>query len=196
MIPVTPQPEPPKFSSRVREPGNIFLQEVPNPSSEQWKGKEYWRRVLPEMRDLYRGICAYCARKIPYSTGSATIDHFISKSVQPQLAYEWNNYRYVSSRFNARKGTQTILDPFTIDEDWFTIDFSSYFIRPNEDLPSDLQKRIEETIIILKLNDDEDLVEERRAWIQSFFDGQISFEHLEVEFPFIAHELARQNLTT
>jgi len=136
MIPIKPQPEPPSFEQSVRIPGKRFLAQVPHPVSEQWKGKEYWRQVLPDMRQAYEGICAYCAFWIPHSTGNHSIDHFIPKSQNPNLAYEWDNFRYVSARFNSRKGNRTILDPFTLPLNWFVIDFKSFFVSPNSGLLS------------------------------------------------------------
>ena len=194
MIPVQPQSEPPIFFGKVKEPGNRFLGRLPNPTSNQWKGKEYWRKILPEMRNLYGGICAYCAHWIPHATGNHSIEHFIPKSIRPSLAYEWSNYRYVSSRFNARKGTQRILDPFTINHNWFILDFTSFLIKSNNECSTEERKLIEDTIEILKLNKDEDLVLERKTWFEDFRNGNISYSHLERYYPFIAYELTRQNL--
>jgi hypothetical protein len=35
--------------------------------SQQWRGKEYWQRALPDMRKAYNSICS--AFWIPHSTG-------------------------------------------------------------------------------------------------------------------------------
>jgi len=146
------------------------------------------------MRVAYKGICAYRARWIPHSTGRHSIDHFIPKSVESPLAYEWSNFRYVSARFNSRKGTRSILDPFLLNEGWFILDFSTFLIKPNSILSADQQKSVQDTINILKLNTDEDLVTERQTWVEEFWAGEISFEHLEKKTPFIAYELERQNM--
>ena len=150
MIPLQPQPEPIDFSQRVRTPGAKFLKQIPKPTSKQWKGKEYWQRVLPDMRQAYKGICAYCAQWIPHSTGNHSIDHFIPKSTAPDLAYEWNNFRYVSSRFNSRKGQRSIIDPFQLENDWFTLSFPSLLIKPHPNLPSHQKTVVLDTINILK----------------------------------------------
>ncbi len=123
-----------------------------------------------------------------------SIDHFIPKSKNPSLAYKWSNFRYASSRFNSRKGARAILDPFTLQEGWFTLDFSSCLVKPGADMPPDQKNPVISTINILKLNDDEDLVEERKAWIEAHRKGEITFAHLEKMAPFIAFELRRQNL--
>ncbi len=153
MIPVDPQPEPTDFAHRVREPGREFLAVVSQPTTEQWQGKEYWQRVLPDMRIAYNGICAYCARWIPHSTGRHSIDHFIPKSVESLLAYEWRNFRYVSARFNSRKGTRSILDPFLLNEGWFILDFSTFLIKPNSILSADQKKSVWDTISITQIRE-------------------------------------------
>jgi 5-methylcytosine-specific restriction endonuclease McrA len=194
MIPVQPQPEPPVFNELVRVPGKQFLAEVPTPTTKQWEGKEYWRRALPDMRKAYKSICTYCAHWIPHSTGNHSIDHFVPRFREPNLAYEWSNFRYVAARFNSRKGTRAILDPFNLLPNWFIIDFTSLFVKPNPDLLLSQKEAVLETIKHLKLNEDDDLVAEREAWIQNYRDGHISFSFLKKQAPFIAYELERQGL--
>lgn len=194
MIPVKAQPEPGNFTERVRTPGQRFLSEVSNPTYLQWRGKEYWQRALPDMRKAYQSICAYSAFWIPHNTGNHSIDHFIPKSQDPELAYEWDNYRYVSARFNSRKGTHTITDPFKLLPGWFIISFKSFLIKPNPQLSIKQKKILEDTIGHLKLNADDELVEERQAWYQAYQKKEISFEHLKKMAPFIAFEIERQGL--
>lgn len=194
MISVQLQQEPPEFSQRVRIPGKRFLSENSSPTSRQWRNREYWQRVLPNMRKAYKGICAYSASWIPHSTGNHSIDHFIPKSRQPELAYEWDNYRYSSARFNSRKGTHSVVDPFKLLPNSFVLDFRSFFIKPNPKLPLEEQQPLRETVKRLKLNDDEDLILERQACCSHYFKNEISFKHLQKRYPFIAFELERQNL--
>lgn len=111
MISVQEQPEPPDFSKKVRDPGSAFIHQLSYPV--KWKNREYWRRSLHDLHTAYHGICAYSAHWIPCVTGAATVDHFIPKSIAPQFAYEWKNYRLASSKMNSRKGDyQDVLDPF------------------------------------------------------------------------------------
>ncbi len=194
MIPVQPQPEPMDFSKRVREPGASFLEEVPRPTPQQWKGREYWQRALLDMRKAYKGICAYSAQWISPVTGSHSIDHFVPKSLYPELAYEWRNYRYASSKFNSRKGTHTILDPFQLEPDWFVLDFPSLLVKPNSALSPDQKEAVSKTITVLKLNTDDTCVEARQIWVEDFCNRDISFTHLQKKAPFIAYELQRQGL--
>jgi len=194
VIPVQQQPEPEDFSERVREKGAAFLERVPHPTSEQWKGKEYWRAAIPDMRKAYKGMCAYSAHWISYVTGSQSIDHFVPRVLRPDLAYAWSNFRYVSSRFNSRKGTHTVLDPFTLEPNWFVIDFPSLLVKPNLRLLPDQRQAVLDTIECLKLNEDEDLVLVRQEYVEDFCKGETSFAHLTKRVPFIAYELRRQGL--
>ncbi|MEM7536140.1 MAG: hypothetical protein AAF639_28415, partial [Chloroflexota bacterium] len=179
MIPVTPQPEPEGFEEKVKAKGKLFLSHTTRPSSQQWQEHDYWRRALPDMRKAYNQICAYSAFWIPHATGSQSIDHFMPKSQRPDLAYEWSNFRYVSIRFNSRKGTQTILNPFTLASDWFMLDFQSFFLFPNPTLTTKQQQMVNDTIDCLKLNSDDDLVEERQNWFLEYKSGEISFDYLQ-----------------
>ena len=194
MIPVLPQPEPDDFSERVRRPGAAFLGAFSHPTTGAWKGKEFWRRVLPDMREVYGGVCAYSAHWISPVTGGHSVDHFIPKVLDPQLAYEWSNFRYVCSKFNARKGTRTILDPFRLEPDWFIIDFDSFLVKPSPDLTQEQQAVVRATIEVLKLNDDEGCVELREECVLALRNGDISFSHLQKRAPFIAYELQRQHM--
>ena len=196
MIPVKASPEPISFQEGVRLPGKRFLAEVPHPTPSQWKSRAYWRKILPDMRKAYKGVCSYSSLWIPHSTGNHSVDHFIPKSQEPYLAYEWNNYRYVSARFNSRKGVHPITDPFQLLPDSFFLDFKSFFIRPNPSFQGAQKQLLLNTIKQLKLNDDDDLVCERQEWYLSYKDGHISFEHLSKKAPFIAYELNRQGLLT
>lgn len=192
MIPVSLKQEPVNFNDTVRVPGQSFLSLNPHPKRDEWR--PYWTKVLPNLRLEYKGICSYSATWIPHSTGSHSVDHFLPKDLYPFLAYEWNNFRYCSSRFNSRKRIKNILDPFTIQPGWFEINFNNMLIRPASHLSQSLKDEINNSIDILKLNSDDILVEERLIYLQDFETGEISFDYLQRKTPFIAYELVRQNI--
>jgi len=194
MIPVQPQPEPEDFSERVKKPGDAFLKKISRPTTEQWRGKEYWRRALPDIRTSYNGICAYSAHWISPVTGGHSIDHFVPRSSRPDLAYVWSNFRYAASKFNARKGTHAVLDPFQLEPDWFVLDFDSFLVKPNPYLAPEQKAVVQNTLDVLKLNDDEDCVELRQDCVRWFRTDEITFAHLQRIAPFIAYELQRQGL--
>jgi len=85
------------------------------------------------------------------------------------------------------------LDPFTIEPDWFILDFASFLIKANPQLPPEQRTAVDNTIEILGFNRDEDLIAERQTWVENFHNG-IPLEHLEKMVPFIAYELKRQGL--
>jgi hypothetical protein len=193
VIPVQEQPEPTDFAQKVRKPGAAFLQKVFHPTN--WDNREYWQNALPALYQAYAGICAYSAHWIQYDEGAATVDHFIPKSVAPQLAYEWSNYRLASRTMNIRKGDhQDVLDPFTLEPSWFMLDFPSLLIKPKPTLSAIQKEQVIATVKRLKLNDDDTCVKARLHWILPFCMGHISFEFLRRHAPFIAYELQRQDL--
>lgn len=110
------------------------------------------------------------------------------------LAYEWSNYRYVSARFNSRKGTASILDPFTLAPEWFVLCFNSFLIKPHANLLANQALQVKQTIERLRLNSDDDLVAERAIWVNEYRNKAITFAHLQKRAPFIAYELVRQKL--
>lgn len=193
MIPVRQQPEPTDFESRVRAKGVAFLQKVPRPQA--WENREYWRDSLKDLYRAYDEVCAYSAQWIPRIEGSPTVDHFIPKSVRPELAYEWSNFRLSCLKMNARKRDfQDVLDPFQIQPDWFILDFPSLIVKANPELEESIKNRVKSTIKRLKLNDDDDCVKHRQDWLMCYCKKQFPFDFLKKTAPFIAYELERQNL--
>lgn len=199
MMFVQEQPEPADFSTKVRTPGEAFLRRVPHPTNKDYteKKQKHWRKCLGDLYTAYKGICAYSAQWIPtdISLSTGTVDHFIPKHIEPNLAYEWKNYRLCTERMNNHKGnSMDVMDPFMIQNGWFTINFASFFIEPEDSLPDYLKAAVDATITSLKLNDDDILVQARTNVIQEYANGDFSFNHLEKKYPFIAYELDRQGL--
>jgi hypothetical protein len=196
MIHVDVQPEPDDFEALVRAPGREFLEDFPNPTQRQWNTHSYWRRILGSLHHLYRGICAFSCHWIPYDTGADTVEHFLPKRLHPNQAYEWLNYRLVCGTLNGRKGEfQDVLDPFEIEDGWFTIEFPSLLVKPASGLDEDLTASIRRTIHRLRLNDEGTCLKSRAKFIELYCKQIVPFDYLELEAPFIAKELQRQNLT-
>jgi uncharacterized protein (TIGR02646 family) len=191
LIRVAEQPTPADFDTKVGNPGRAFLRRSPNPPN--FKGMDLWKNVLPELRKAYKGICAYCCFWVP---SFGCVDHFQPKSARPDLAYEWSNYRLSHPKLNSYKGESTeVLDPFNIDDGWFTLDFANCFVKPNTTIPQPLQDQVAKTIEILKLNKDDTLVQQRFDLLRDYSKGY-PMEILEERYPFIASELKRQGLQT
>ena len=191
MIPVKFEPEPHDFDLKVRQKGKQFLSNRSAPLKAS-QFRNYWRDAVGDLHRLYNGICAYtCIYLMP----PGSVDHFRPKSKYPHLAYEWANYRLASVIINNRKGeSENILDPFIIQPNWFTMDFPSCLIKTSSIIPSNYAERATDTIDILKLNDDDNLVQERCDIIMEYVDGSITLQFLEKRYPFIAIEIERQQL--
>lgn len=192
MMFIEPQPEPINFNKEVREKGIKFLAKHPRPKS--WKNYEYWRKSIPNMYIVYKGICAYSMEWIPDSLTDPTIDHFQAKSKRPELAYEWSNFRLACNRFNRLKlNYEDVLDPFQIGCEWFWMHFPSLQLLPNKNLNDRDKDKILSTIRRLNLNGTQS-IRSRSRWIYNLRDNHISFDFVKENAPFIAHELERQEM--
>ena len=195
MILIAKQPKPTDFDVNVNNPGLAFLATTPHPTTRQWKSHAYWQKSLRSLYELYHGICAYCGEWISPSTGDPVVDHFSPKSLHPKMAYEWDNYRLACLRFNSRKKDyEDVLDPFTIGEAWFILDFPSLIVKANSALDSSQQQLVKATISRLQLND-ETCIESRIRWVEEFCE-HLDYDFLSRRAPFIAYELGRQGLAT
>ena len=192
MIRVDPQPEPPDFDRDVRQPGCIFLSNNPNPRGRKLPG--LWRKALPDLWRIYDGVCAYSSHWFPL-LGGGSVDHFVPKSADPGLAYEWSNYRLSTALLNSRKGNrQDIVDPFMITGDWFVLVFPALLVKPAANLPPALFNDVQTTIDALELNH-EVLISIRLGYVLDYCDNDVTLAYLQRRAPFLAHELIRQNLT-
>ncbi len=193
MIRVTRKPEPANFDKRVREPGRQFLAACPNPTQRQWNSHSYWRRVIHSLHSAYGGICAYSCHWIPYDTGADTVEHFRPKTKYPQDAYEWRNYRLACQLLNSRKGdNEKILDPFSIRNGWFVIEFPTLMVKPAPGLSRALHEKARRTRDILGLNDDATCMAMRQQFVMDYCRGEINFAHIEKRAPFLAGEMKKQ----
>ena len=89
---------------------------------------------------------------------------------------------------------EDILDPFYVKDGWFTIDFPSLLVKPAKGLEENLARRVQLTIDLLELNDEGTCLKSRERYIKAYCSGDISFDYLNSDAPFIAAELRRQNL--
>lgn len=203
MIPVTPAAEPANFDKRVRQPGAAFLRANSHPSSNDWRGHDYWRRAIPDLLKSYHSICSYSGSwtKANRSQGStiqdSSVDHFDPKSSIPAQAYEWSNFRLSRARLNNRKGNHTdVLDPFTLPGRWFTLDFRTFLVFPSQHLRKAERVRVQRTIDRLELNTDNDYVQERVNVVREYCLGNSTMDVIGRFWPFIANEMRAQNFDT
>ncbi len=188
MIHVEPRPEPADFDETVRQPGLRALAE------RRETLPPYWRRCLDDLHTAYRGICAYACIYIDKATGARSVEHFVAKSSDLTLAYEWSNYRLACALVNSRKGTfDDVLDPFDIENGWFVLELSFLQVLPNPSLEPELRIRVQETIDRLGLQTQE-CREARAEYFDDYIKGHIDFGYLKRKCPFVAQEVVRQNL--
>jgi hypothetical protein len=142
---------------------------------------------------LYENICAYTGEWLPEP--SASVDHFIPTSEEPERAYEWDNYRLTTDKMNNNKGEKTgIVDPFEVQFGWFVLVFPICAIKPGANLTKLDRQKVDKTISVLKLNSGE-RNEIRYNIIRSYIDdSDISFDSFSKKYPYIACELERQGL--
>ena len=192
MIRVSRQPEYPAFGKQVRKPGLAFLRSNPSPSTSDFRKHNYWNRARENLFAAYSGLCAYTSMHL-VDTGS--VDHFLPKTKYPHLAYEWDNYRLARQKINARKSnTEEVLDPFKIQTGWFVLDLPSCLVRAAQEVERDLRIKVNQTINILGLNNDDRLVQERCDWLVWLADGHITIDFLDCRYPFLAAEVRRQGV--
>lgn len=190
MIPISLQPEPRNFDSDVRIPGRKLLERgIPTKS----RGfKNHWRHIVRDLHSSYNGVCAYSCM---YVMPPGSVDHFFPKTTHPFEAYEWRNYRLSSPKINSHKGDSlSVIDPFTVGDDWFVLDFPSCLVIPGDGLSTPIKEQVISTILVLKLNDDDTLVQERCDIMLMYADGDVSLRYLERRYPFLAKEIVRHGL--
>jgi hypothetical protein len=195
MIRVDQAPEPLHFDLRVRTPGLSYISSLPPGSKIDTSERPYWRGILLDLHRAYRGICAYTCHWIPYDVGSDTVEHFIAKSVNPMLSYEWSNFRLACGRLNGRKGAyQDVVDPFKVVSGMFRLHFPSLCVVAGDAVSIRRQSLAGATIARLRLNDNRSILM-RQAFVEDYISGDISLTHIRRKAPFLAQELERQTLT-
>jgi hypothetical protein len=190
VTPVLEQLEYDVFDHEVRRPGLEFLALTPRPNNREFRKAEFWTRSISQLRLAYCNMCAYTSTYMP---NGGSLDHFTPKAHYPQFAYEWANFRLCDPRVNNWKGSKFgVMDPFAIKEGWFVLGFPECVIRPDRTLSTVHIQRIRETIHILKLNDDDQLVQHRYNLAFQYLTGEVSFDFLRWFCPFVALEIERQ----
>lgn len=192
MIPFSRSPEPADFQEKVRAPGEAFLRSIPPGSRIKFQGREYWRASKEDLRQAFGHICAYTSIYVEEVTGADTVEHFISKHSQPNLAYEWSNFRFVCSRMNGRKGIKTdVIDPLLVTHDLFNLDFPSLLLLVNPQSP--LAVIAQTTVKTLGLND-EKCINSRLRYARLYADNHVDEHYLSLHAPMIHRELVRQGI--
>lgn len=197
MIRITEFAPPAQYQQHVKERGERFLRRNPSPTSIEFGGHDYWRAILDDLHNLYGGVCSYCASWTPRTSSDynkrTSVDHFIPKSIVPSLAYEWKNFRLCRSLLNHRKSScLEVMDPVSIVNGWFTLDFATFLIKPANSIPPWVTSRIVSTVDVLELNGN-DYVRERLTIIKEYSLSGLTIQDLRTKYPFIADQMSIQN---
>lgn len=197
MIPVTLQPEPADFDTRVRKKGQAWLKaqgiELDAPPPKAGDLPAYWSHSNRQLWDAYSGTCAYLAIYFEWVTGASSTDHFVAKSRHAGDAYEWDNYRLSCLGANRNKSNfDDLLDPIGLAADTFVLNLASGQISPNPALDAAQKQRARQTIERLKL-DSPDHNAMRAKHFARYLRGKDADTLRELS-PFVWYEAQRQGL--
>jgi hypothetical protein len=187
MIPVPRVPEPSGFDEKCRQRGRRWLREH---SADSGRPPDYWSEFRFALADGFRNRCGYCAMYIP----EGTIDHHRPISLDPDLIYEWTNFRYVAGWINSSKkkvSDVVLLDPHDVGDGWFEITLPDLQMRTTSRVPVELRARAEFTLDRLHLRHDERVIRQRRMWMEMFETGGLTLESLEHVAPLLAQAVRR-----
>ena len=205
MMRFAPKPEPATFDRKVRFPGRRALKELrgdktapkragrPRKAVAKIKGSDlpaFWTECLGDLRAAFDEVCAYACVWIDDTTTFGTVDHFEPKAVEPDLAYEWSNFRYASQPMNQRKDDDPkICDPFAVSDGDFVLDLVTFGVTPALGASSAVQYTINE------LELDSEPLRQRRAAAWELFAANpnaAGWAMLVADCPFVAREYVRQ----
>ncbi len=181
MIHVQPPEEPDDFDRMVRIPGTLWLSS--NPAGDKFP--DYWKHCFGALAEGFNHLCGYSAMHVPEL--GAVVDHYLSKSKQRELTYEWSNYRYASSRINSRKHTfdDQILDPFEVRDGWFEVQLGSWQLMTTNAIPQDKRDRAQFTMDQLDIQTGRDALNLRRRHYKMFLNGQATLATLCCNAPLV-----------
>ncbi len=196
VIPVAPSPEPADFDAKVRQKGIADLKSrglpLTGPVPPKTELKRYWSSCMDQLYDAYHGKCAYLGMHFEKVLGAGSADHFVAKSSDVAMAYEWANYRLACLRMNSRKGDyDDVLDPFYLAPGLFHLELTSGQIYANPRLAVQTISIVRMTIERLGL-DDPMCRESRTSYFQDYVKGEISADYLKSKYPFVWVEASRQ----
>ena len=190
MIRVELRPEYQDFDQDVRKPGRAFLNLNPHPNNKEFRKHEYWTQSRTQLWQAYNKICAYTSFHLP--TGGS-LDHFAPKSIYPQLAYEWSNFRLCLDRVNNwKKNSQIAVDPCFMRSDWLFLSLPDCIVKVSSHATPIVRARLKQTIDLLRLNKDETFVDLRYSLVSNYVHKLFDLDYLKLYYPFIGNEVERQ----
>jgi hypothetical protein len=184
MIPVALVPEPPGFDEQVRQRGMRWMAE--NPGAD--RPRNYWSPFFRALREGFKNLCGYSAML----DFSGTVDHFHSFQSRPDLAYEWSNYRYATSRINSSKRAREMIDPYEVQEGWFEVRLPSMQIVLTDKAPAHVRARAERHGGMLEWLNSEIFKDIRIEWYTQYKVHNLPLENLRDYAPLIAAAVEKE----
>jgi hypothetical protein len=190
----SPIPEPAPFDTSCRQAGRQWLQlrhqnQQPLPD----RPRDFWSPFRPDLRRGFGGRCGYYAMYIH----DGQVDHLVSWNTcrtnnTPELAYEWDNFRFVDGALNSSKRTLDgqLLDPFEVGDDWFELELPSLLLRPVS-VPADRQDAARLTLERLELDQGLRVLELRWEWYDKHQRGLLTLDGLRAVAPLLARAVER-----
>ncbi len=114
--------------------------------------------LLPALRSMTTGHCAYCDCLVYPSDQPESIDHFRPKSRHPEAAFAWENLFYACARCQSHKAERYVdllLRPDAVDyafERYFVFNFSTGEIEVHPGAAQRDQERATVTVELLGFN--------------------------------------------
>lgn len=188
-VPSPIRPEPPLFEQECRQAGHDWLaKQVALPD----RPKDYWSPFRPDLRRGFGRRCGYYAMYIH----DGQMDHSTSWKTckdngTPDLAYEWDNFRFVDGGLNSRKSTldDRLLDPFEVQAGWFEVELPTLFLRA-VGVPPERQEAARLTMERLELDQGPRALELRWEWYDLHRRG-MPIELVRERAPLVAEAIER-----
>jgi len=181
MIPIAnPIRKPRNFTCDCEAPGKAWARAHP----ESNKFPSLWGKFERQLADGFHDRCGWWAMRI----ADGRVDHFLSKKFHRDLAYDWNNYRYIASIVNSYKGTHDdkILDPFEIQPGWFEVQLPSMLLKRTDLVPPALRAKADFTLKQLRLVNGYKVRRNRRRWYEDHKDRGLPLANLADYAPLVA----------
>lgn len=124
------------------------------------------------------------------------MDHFLSKKNHRNRAYDWSNYRYISTSVNSSKRNQdaNVLDPLEIQAGWFEVQLPSLLLRRTAFVPLPLQAKADFTLKKLRLVSGHKVRRNRRGWYEDYKKG-LPMPFLHRYAPLVAEAVTKWEAT-
>lgn len=126
-----------------------------------------------------------------------TVDHWLTIKNRRDLAFEWSNFRFLDANLNSAKKPAwdgKLLDPHEVQDGWFEIELPSLQLKISDSLTDpDLKAKAEFTLEKLHLQDGEDILQYRQAWLDLYESKDLTLVGLGKMAPLLARAVAKRD---